>query len=297
MPAQILNGKILAAKIQQDIANRIYHHTQRGHRPPGLAVILVGEDSASKVYIRHKHIGCQKVGIRSESFNLPSSTTQESLIKLIDKLNDDLSIDGILVQLPLPSHLINQEIIERIRIDKDVDGFHPYHLGRLAQGHSLLRPCTPAGIMTLLKATEISLRGLNATVIGVSNIVGLPMFLELLLAGCTVTACHRQTRDLKQAVLQADLLVVAVGSPGLIKGNWIRPGAIVIDVGMNRMDNGHFIGDVEFEEAKKQAAWITPVPGGVGPMTVATLLQNTLQAYETFHLKIPPSSSFKKVSI
>lgn len=289
MPAQILHGNLLAQKLQQAIAKRISQHVKKGLRPPGLAVILVGDDPASFIYTRNKHRACQQVGILSQSFHLAASTTQQELIKLIDKLNTDPAIDGILVQLPLPLHILNQDIIERIRADKDVDGFHPYNLGRLAQRCPLLRPCTPAGIIELLQSTKLPLKGLNATVVGVSNIVGRPMLLELLMADCTVTACHRQTHNVKKAVLDADLVIVAAGSPGLIKGDWIKPGAIVIDVGMNRMDNGHFIGDVVFEAAKQHAAWITPVPGGVGPMTVATLLKNTLYAYEVLHYKLDPT--------
>jgi methylenetetrahydrofolate dehydrogenase (NADP+)/methenyltetrahydrofolate cyclohydrolase len=280
MPAQILNGTLLAKKIQQDISQRVENYLAQGKRAPGLAVVLIGEAPASEIYVKRKLAACQKVGIVSQHHRLHTSTTQAELIKLIDKLNDDRRIDGILIQLPLPDHIMSQPVLEQIRIDKDVDGFHPYNLGRLAQKRPCLRPCTPAGIMTLLKSTHIDLKGLDATVVGVSNIVGRPMVLELLMAGCTVTAAHRFTRNLKRAVEKADLLVVATGQPGLIKGDWIKPGAIVIDVGMNRMDNGQLIGDVEFERAKEKASFITPVPGGVGPMTVATLLSNTLYAYE-----------------
>jgi len=280
MPAQILNGVIIANNIQKQIAHRIKAYVTQGKRAPSLAVILIGNDPASEIYVNRKLAACQSVGILSRDYKLASTTTQTDLTKLIDKLNQDPNIDGILIQLPLPSHIATPSVLEQIRIDKDVDGFHPYNLGRLAQKQPLLRPCTPAGIMTLLHSTNIDLKGLNATVIGVSNIVGRPMLLELLMADCTVTACHQYTRNLKKAVEDADLLVVAVGSPNLIKGDWIKPGAIVIDVGMNRMDNGQLIGDVEFEQAKEKASFITPVPGGVGPMTVATLMSNTLYAYE-----------------
>jgi methylenetetrahydrofolate dehydrogenase (NADP+)/methenyltetrahydrofolate cyclohydrolase len=289
MPAQILNGKVLAQQRQQEITKKIQQYLKQGLRAPKLAVILVGCDPASEIYVRNKYQACQQVGIDSQVLTLESSTTEAYLLGLIDELNQDQTVDGILVQIPLPQHISNQAIIERIRPDKDVDGFHPYNLGRLAQKRPLLQPCTPAGIMTLLKVTEITLAGLNATVVGVSNIVGCPMLLELLCAGCTVTACHKLTRSLKQEVQRADLVVVAAGSPELIKGDWIKRDAIVIDVGMNRMDNGKLIGDVEFETASLHASWITPVPGGVGPMTVAILLTNTLFAYESLYLKTKPN--------
>ncbi|HXH55155.1 MAG TPA: bifunctional methylenetetrahydrofolate dehydrogenase/methenyltetrahydrofolate cyclohydrolase FolD [Gammaproteobacteria bacterium] len=280
MPAQILNGTLLAEKIQQDISQRVKNYLAQGKRAPGLAVVLIGDAPASEIYVKRKLAACQKVGIVSQHHRLPTSTTQTELMKLINKLNDDCTVDGILIQLPLPDHIATQPVLEQIRIDKDVDGFHPYNLGRLAQKKPCLRPCTPAGIMELLKSTHIDLKGLDATVVGVSNIVGRPMVLELLMAGCTVTAAHRFTRNLKKAVESADLLVVAAGQPALIKGDWIKAGAIVIDVGMNRMDNGQLTGDVEFERASARASFISPVPGGVGPMTVATLLSNTLYAYE-----------------
>lgn len=280
MPAQILNGTLIAEHIRQNISQRIKNYLAQGKRAPGLAVVLLGEAPASEIYVKRKLAACEKVGIVSQYHRLSASTSQTELIKLIDKLNNDHTTDGILIQLPLPDHIATQPVLEQIRIDKDVDGFHPYNLGRLAQKKPCLRPCTPAGIMELLKSTHIDLKGLDATVVGVSNIVGRPMVLELLMAGCTVTAAHLFTRNLKKTVENADLLVVAAGHPGLIKGDWIKPGAIVIDVGMNRMDNGQLMGDVEFEGAKARAGFITPVPGGVGPMTVATLLLNTLTAYE-----------------
>lgn len=280
MPAQILNGSLIAEEIQQRISQRIQNYISQGKRAPGLAVVLVGNAPASEIYVNRKLAACQKVGIVSQHYRLHHATPQAELIKLIDKLNSDPTVDGILIQLPLPSHMATQPVLEQIHIDKDVDGFHPYNLGRLAQKKPHLRPCTPAGIMTLLKSTQIDLKGIDTTVVGVSNIVGRPMLLELLMAGCTVTAAHRFTRDLRKTLENADLLVVAAGQPGLIKGDWIKPGAIVIDVGMNRMDNGQLMGDVEFESAKERATFITPVPGGVGPMTVATLLSNTLCAYE-----------------
>lgn len=283
MTAQLIDGKTIAANIREDIARKVADRRQRGLRIPGLAVILVGNDPASEVYVSHKRKDCEQVGFISESYDLPVSTTQQELLALIDKLNDDSAIDGILVQLPLPAHLDAAPLLERIRPDKDVDGFHPFNIGRLAQRNPLLRPCTPKGIIKLLESTKENLYGLNAVMVGASNIVGRPMALELLLAGCTTTITHRFTKDLATHVANADLVVVGVGKPGLVKGDWIKPGAIVIDVGINRMPDGKLVGDVEFEEAAKRASWITPVPGGVGPMTRACLLENTLYAAEKLH--------------
>ena len=280
MSAQLINGKQVALNLRESIAKKVSHYVEAGHRKPALAVILVGADPASEVYVRNKHLACEKAGVTSHSYSLEASTSQTDLENLIDQLNDDSQVDGILLQLPLPKHLDASPLLERIRPEKDVDGFHPFNLGRLAQRQPLLRPCTPKGIMTLLEGLDVDLHGLKATIVGASNIVGRPMALELLLAGCTITVTHRFTKDLAAEVAQADILVVGVGIPGLVKGEWIKPGAIVIDVGINRLDNGTLVGDVEFEPALERAAWITPVPGGVGPMTVATLLENTLQAYE-----------------
>jgi methylenetetrahydrofolate dehydrogenase (NADP+)/methenyltetrahydrofolate cyclohydrolase len=285
MTARLLDGKTVAAGLRERIRGRIAQRRAQGLRPPGLAVILIGDNPASEVYVASKRKACEELGIRSRSHDLPATITQQELIELIDDLNRDPAIDGILVQLPLPAHIDPETIIERIRPDKDVDGFHPYNVGRLAVRVPLLRPCTPKGIMTLLEHTGAALRGLDAVVVGASNIVGRPMSLELLLAGCTVTTCHRFTRDLAAQVRRAELLVVAVGKAGLVRGDWIRPGAIVIDVGMNRDAQGRLTGDVEFEAAARRAGWITPVPGGVGPMTVATLMENTLYAAETLHGK------------
>lgn len=282
MSAQLIDGKQVALNLREAVAKKISQHLQAGQRNPALAVILVGIDPASEVYVRNKHLACEKAGITSHSYSLDTTTTQLELEQLIDKLNTDAGVDGILLQLPLPKHLDANPLLERIRPDKDVDGFHPYNLGRLAQRQPLLRPCTPKGIMTLLESLNLNLRGLKATIVGASNIVGRPMALELLLAGCTVTITHRFTQDLAAEVAHADILVVGVGIPGLVKGDWIKPGAIVIDVGINRLEDGSLVGDVEFASASERAAWITPVPGGVGPMTVATLLENTLQAYESF---------------
>lgn len=283
MTAQLIDGKAIAASLRQQIAQRVAERREQGLRAPGLAVILVGSDPASQVYVSHKRKDCEEVGFLSQAYDLPDSTSQAELTALIDRLNDDPSIDGILVQLPLPEHLDASLLLERIRPDKDVDGFHPYNIGRLAQRMPLLRPCTPKGIMTLLQSTGVDLYGLHAVVVGASNIVGRPMAMELLLAGCTVTVTHRFTKDLPTHVGQADIVVVAAGKPGLVKGEWIKPGAIVIDVGINRQADGKLTGDVEYATALPRASWITPVPGGVGPMTRACLLENTLHAAEHLH--------------
>lgn len=283
MTAKLIDGKAIAASLRQEIAQRVAERLQQGLRAPGLAVILVGNDPASQVYVAHKRKDCEEVGFQSHAYDLPVNTSQDDLLILIDNLNEDPSIDGILVQLPLPKHLDASQLLERIRPDKDVDGFHPYNIGRLAQRIPLLRPCTPKGIMTLLESTGIDLHGLDAVVVGASNIVGRPMALELLLAGCTTTVTHRFTRDLEAHIRRADLVVVATGITGLVKGEWIKEGAIVIDVGINRQANGKLTGDVVFETAYERAGWITPVPGGVGPMTRACLLENTLYAAEHLH--------------
>jgi len=283
MSAQIIDGKAIASGLRQQVKQRVDERVARGLRAPGLAVILVGNDPASEVYVAHKRKDCIEVGFDSRAYDLPSDTSQEKLLALIDELNADAAVDGILVQLPLPAHIDAEEMIERIHPDKDVDGFHPYNIGRLALRMPVLRPCTPRGVMVLLESLGMSLKGMHAVVVGASNIVGRPMGLELLLAGCTVTTCHRFTRDSAALVRQADIVVVAVGKPGLVKGDWIKPGAIVIDVGINRTAEGKLIGDVEFEAASARAGWITPVPGGVGPMTRALLLQNTLDAADQLH--------------
>lgn len=283
MTAQLIDGKAIAASLRQQIAQRVAERRQQGLRAPGLAVILVGSDPASQVYVSHKRKDCEEVGFVSQDYDLPATTGQDELIALIDRLNDEPSIDGILVQLPLPEHLDASLLLERIRPDKDVDGFHPYNIGRLAQRMPLLRPCTPKGIMTLLQSTGVDLYGMHAVVVGASNIVGRPMAMELLLAGCTVTVTHRFTKDLPMHVGQADIVVVAAGKPGLVHGEWVKPGAVVIDVGINRQVDGKLIGDVVYETALPRAGWITPVPGGVGPMTRACLLENTLHAAEHLH--------------
>jgi len=283
MSAKIIDGKAIAADTRRQVKQRIDARLAAGKRAPGLAVILVGGDPASEIYVRNKRLACEETGLLSFDFDLPTDTSQEKLMSLIDDLNQDPRIDGILVQFPLPSHLSQEQVIEKIRTDKDVDGFHPYNVGRLALRIPLLRSCTPLGILTLLESTGEPVRGQDAVVVGASNHVGRPMGLELLLAGCTTTICHRFTRDLAAQVGRADILVVAVGQPGIVKGKWIKPGAVVIDVGINRTEAGKLIGDIEFEAAREKAAWITPVPGGVGPMTIAILLQNTVDAADKYH--------------
>jgi len=281
MSAQIIDGKAVAAELKKTIKIATEQRISEGKRKPGLAVVLIGGDPASQVYVGSKRRSCEEIGFKSDSYDLPESATEEELLSLIDTLNNDDEIDGILVQLPLPSHINTDTVIEHIAPNKDVDGFHPYNIGRLAQRNPQLRPCTPKGVMTLLQSTNVDLHGLEAVVVGASNIVGRPMALELLLAGCTTTVCHRWTKDLEFHVRRADLLVVAVGKPNFIPGEWIKEGAIIIDVGINRLEGGQLTGDVEFDVAKEKAAWITPVPGGVGPMTVATLMENTLLSAES----------------
>ena len=276
--AQILDGKAVAELQRTDLMAQIALRVKAGLRQPALAVILVGDDSASQLYVRNKCKACEQVGITSLSYDLPANTNQAELLALIDNLNQASNVDGILVQLPLPAHIDERAVLEKIAIHKDVDGFHPYNLGRLAQKNPALRPCTPYGVMKLLEHYQLSICGLNATIVGASNIVGRPMALELLNAGCTVTICHSNTQNLNQAVAMADILVVAIGKPGVIRTSWIKPGAIVIDIGINRLADGRVVGDIDFTEAKQCASWLTPVPGGVGPMTVATLLHNTYLA-------------------
>ncbi|MET0106988.1 MAG: bifunctional methylenetetrahydrofolate dehydrogenase/methenyltetrahydrofolate cyclohydrolase FolD [Sedimenticola sp.] len=278
MTAQILDGKAIASDIRQDIKAQVSQMVAEGQRPPGLVVILVGEDPASQVYVRNKQRSCEEVGFLSELKRLPAETSQEELLNLIDELNGRDEVDGILVQLPLPEQIDEEEVIERILPTKDVDGFHPYNFGRMALRMPTLRPCTPKGVMTMLERTGQNLEGLDAIIIGQSNIVGRPAALELLAARCTITVCHSRTKDLADKVRQADVVVAGVGRPNFVQGDWIKPGALVIDVGINRLEDGTLCGDVDFEAAKENAAWITPVPGGVGPMTIATLLENTLQA-------------------
>ncbi len=278
MTAQILDGKAIALELRESIKAKVDQMIAQGQNPPGLAVVLVGEDPASQVYVRNKKIACEKAGFNDVSTVLPVETSEDQLLAHIDELNARDDVHGIIVQLPLPDHIDPEKVIERILPEKDVDGFHPYNMGRLATRLPELAPCTPHGVMTMLDKTGIPLRGLNAVVVGASNIVGVPMALELLNVRATVTVCHSGTRDLPQKVSEADLVVVGVGIPEMVKGDWIKDGAIVIDVGINRTDDGRLVGDVEYDVAKQKASWITPVPGGVGPMTIATLLENTLQA-------------------
>ena len=283
MTAKLIDGKAISEQVKARVAEGVKERLEKGLRAPGLVVILVGADPASEVYVRNKANSCKQVGFKSETLSLADTTSQEELEALIDKYNENDEIDGILVQLPLPEQLDSDKLLERIKPDKDVDGFHPFNIGRLAQRMPLLRSCTPKGIMTLLESTGQTVRGKDAVSVGASNIVGRPMGLELRLAGCTVTTTHRFTQNLPEKVSQADIVVVAVGKPGLVKGEWIKKGAIVIDVGINRLDCGKLAGDIEFDIARERAGWITPVPGGVGPMTVATLMENTLYAANALH--------------
>ncbi|ALQ95492.1 bifunctional methylenetetrahydrofolate dehydrogenase/methenyltetrahydrofolate cyclohydrolase FolD [Xylella fastidiosa] len=280
--ARILDGRRIADDLLDALKTRVDARVAAGKLPPTLAVVLVGSDPASVVYVRNKRRAAEKVGIKAYDFDLPEATTEAELAALIDRLNADPKIHGILIQLPLPGIPDAHRLIQRVDPRKDVDGFHPQNVGHLALREFGLRPCTPRGIVTLLGHTDRPVRGRNATIVGVSNHVGRPMGLELLMAGCTVTSCHKFTppQMLEAAVRQADILIVAVGRPGVIPGEWVKPGAVVIDVGINRLDDGRLVGDVGFESAVKRASWITPVPGGVGPMTVATLMQNTLEAAE-----------------
>jgi methylenetetrahydrofolate dehydrogenase (NADP+)/methenyltetrahydrofolate cyclohydrolase len=277
MTAKIIDGKQIAKDLLENIRLEIVERANQGQRNPCLAVILVGDDPASEVYVRNKKIACEKVGIKSLSYDVESNISQAELLAIVNKLNADKDVDGILVQSPLPDHINEEEIIHAIHPNKDVDGFHPMNIGLLALRQPRLRSCTPYGVIKMLKATGIELKGLDATIVGVSNNVGRPMALELLLEACTITSCHSKTKDLEQKVRQADLVVVAAGRQNLVKGEWIKKGAIVIDIGINRID-GKLVGDVEFDSASKNAGYITPVPGGVGPMTVATLMENTLLA-------------------
>ena len=278
MTAQLIDGKKISQQRIEAVAQAVKARQEKGLHTPCLAVVLVGDDPASAVYVRNKKLACQKSGIESRSYELPSETTQDDLLKLMDELNGDPAVDGILVQLPLPAHIDSQAVLERIEPHKDVDGFHPYNVGRLVVKMPLMRPCTPKGVMTLLEAYDIDPKGKKAVVVGASNIVGRPQALELLLSRATVTICHSATQNLADEVAAADILVVGVGIPNFVKGEWVKPGAVVIDVGINRLDDGSLCGDVEFDVAKERASMITPVPGGVGPMTIATLLENTLHA-------------------
>ena len=290
MSARILDGKRIADSLLDELRQRVDARVDAGLPRPGLAVVLVGSDPASQSYVRNKRRAAEKVGIQAFDHDLPAGTSEAELLALIDRLNADPAVHGILVQLPLPGIADATHLIHRIDPRKDVDGFHPENVGHLALRQFGLRPCTPRGITTLLAYTDRPVRGRSATIVGVSNHVGRPMALELLIAGCTVTSCHKFTPkdELQRHVGEADILVVAVGRPGLIPGEWVKPGAVVIDVGINRLDDGRLTGDVAFESAARRASWITPVPGGVGPMTVATLMQNTLEAAEALEAQRGP---------
>jgi methylenetetrahydrofolate dehydrogenase (NADP+) / methenyltetrahydrofolate cyclohydrolase len=276
--ATVIDGKAMAGEFRREVRVATDRLAAKGFRRPGLAVVLVGDNPASEVYVRHKRAACAECGIDSHSHDLPHSTTETELLTLIERLNADDTIDGILVQVPLPDHIDERRVIEAIDPAKDVDGFHPFNVGRLTLRHPLIRPCTPYGVVRMLEKAGIPVKGKHCVVVGASNIVGRPMALELLLSGATVTVCHRFTQGLEQFVGMAEVLVVAVGKPGIVRGEWIKPGAVVVDVGINRLPDGKLVGDVEFEVARQRASFITPVPGGVGPMTVATLMKNTLEA-------------------
>ncbi len=276
--AQRLDGRAVADRLIENVAQAVRHSTGKGRRPPGLAVVLVGDDPASDLYVGNKVKACERAGLVSRDFRLPHGTDQNSLLALIDDLNADDEVDGILVQLPLPAHMDELEVTRRIDAAKDVDGFHPYNVGRLALRDPGVRPCTPRGVMTLLNHYRLSPKGHHAVMVGASNIVGRPLALELLLAGATISVAHRFTNNLEDLVRKADYLFVAVGKPGIVDARWIREGAVVVDIGIHRGDDGRLRGDLDFEPAARRASWITPVPGGVGPMTVATLMQNTAEA-------------------
>ncbi|WP_037585591.1 bifunctional methylenetetrahydrofolate dehydrogenase/methenyltetrahydrofolate cyclohydrolase FolD [Stenoxybacter acetivorans] len=284
MTAQLIDGKKISEQRLDAVSAAVAQRQAANLRRPCLAVVLVGNDPASAVYVRNKKRACEKVNFESRAYELPENTQEAELLNLIDEMNADNGVDGILVQLPLPKHIDSQKVLERILPHKDVDGFHPYNVGRLAVKMPLMRPCTPKGVMTLLAAYGVDVVGKKAVVVGASNIVGRPQALELLLARATVTICHSATQNLAEEVAAADIVVVGVGKPNFVKGAWIKPGAVVIDVGINRLDNGSLCGDVEFAAAKERAAMITPVPGGVGPMTIVTLLENTLQAAQIHDL-------------
>jgi methylenetetrahydrofolate dehydrogenase (NADP+)/methenyltetrahydrofolate cyclohydrolase len=278
MTASIINGRAVADNLRDSIKNAVESRISKGLRPPGLAVILVGQDPASQVYVRNKQLACEKAGIISFEHTLAADTGESELLSLIQDLNGDSRVDGILVQLPLPGQISEGKVIESISPEKDVDGFHPCNIGRLMVGKPTFRPCTPQGVTRLLESLNIDITGMDAVIVGRSNIVGRPMAFELLAKNCTPRICHSRSRNLAEQIHQADILVAAMGKPQYIQGSWIKPGAIVIDVGINRLDSGKLVGDVDFDAAKEIAGHITPVPGGVGPMTIACLLENTLQS-------------------
>ena len=278
--AKIIDGKVISAQIRDEIAEKVKEYNAKTGKLPGLAVVIVGDNPASQVYVRNKKKACEQVGFNSWVYEMPETTTQSELNALIDKLNNDAQVHGILVQLPLPKHLNEEEIILRIKPEKDVDAFHPYNVGRITIGDPKFLPCTPAGIMELLHRSNIEISGKECVVVGRSNIVGKPMALLLLAQNGTVTVCHSKTNDLKEACKRADILVVAIGKAGFVTADMVKEGAVVIDVGMNRNAEGKLTGDVDFKSVSEVASYITPVPGGVGPMTITMLLQNTLRAAE-----------------
>ncbi len=280
MTARLIDGKAIALALRNDIKAAVTTLREQGRRAPGLAVVLVGADPASQIYVRHKHQACEAAGMHSVVHMLPADSSEADVMQVVHQLNNDPAIDGILVQLPVPKQIRGKAVIDAIAVEKDVDGFNPENFGLLAQRTPRLRPCTPYGVIKMLEHEKIDVTGLDAVVIGQSNIVGRPMALELLMKGATVTICHSQTKDLPGHVKRADLVVAGIGKPEYVRGEWIKPGAIVIDVGLNRLETGKIVGDVEFAAAAEKASWITPVPGGVGPMTIAMLMQNTLEAYQ-----------------
>jgi methylenetetrahydrofolate dehydrogenase (NADP+) / methenyltetrahydrofolate cyclohydrolase len=283
MSARLIDGKAIALALRERIKTQVSALTAAGKRPPGLAVVLVGADAASQIYVRHKHQACEAAGMHSLVKLMPADSSEAAVMRVVHELNEDPAIDGILVQLPVPKQIAAKAVIDAIAVAKDVDGFNPENLGLLAQRTPRLRPCTPYGVIKMLEHEGIDPRGMDAVVIGQSNIVGRPMALELLMKSATVTICHSATRDLPSHVRRADLVVAGIGKPEMILGEWIKPGAVVIDVGLNRLPSGKIVGDVEFGPASQRASAITPVPGGVGPMTIAMLMQNTLEAYQFHH--------------
>jgi methylenetetrahydrofolate dehydrogenase (NADP+)/methenyltetrahydrofolate cyclohydrolase len=279
MSARLIDGKAIAASVREEIRREVEALKAAGRRVPGLGVILVGTDPASSIYVRHKREACVAAGMHSVVREMPATSTQDEVLAAVEAMNRDDAIDGILVQQPTPKQVSGKAVIDAIAVAKDVDGFNPFNLGLLAQRTPHLRPCTPYGVIRMLEHVGIDPKGMDAVVLGQSNIVGRPMALELLIKSATVTICHSQTKDLIGHVRRADLVVAGIGKPEFVKGDWIKPGAVVIDVGINRLPSGKVVGDVEFASAAERASWITPVPGGVGPMTIAMLLQNTLEAY------------------
>ena len=290
MTARLIDGKAIAQTLRDGIGKQVQVLKAAGKRAPGLAVVIVGQDPASQIYVRNKHLACEAAGMHSPVILLPATATQQEVIDVVRQLNTDPAIDGILVQLPVPKHIDSKAVIDTIAVEKDVDGFSPENLGLLAQRTPRLRPCTPYGCMKMLEFSGIDPKGMDAVVLGQSNIVGRPAALELLMRGATVTICHSQTKDLVGHVRRADLVVAGIGKPEFVKGDWLKPGVVVLDVGINRLPSGKVVGDVEFDTARDVASWITPVPGGVGPMTIAMLIQNTLEAYQ-FREGLAPKGS------